>query len=108
MASSAREVINLIAKTLRKEVPPAFPVRIKQTVIKDPREFGDCSFSEKAKKPYFLIHLRKGMSPDLVLFVLTHEWAHAVAWSQLHYIDDHGPEWGVAYARCWRVTSGCS
>lgn len=109
MAQSTRKVINAIAKNLRDEVPPAFPVRIHQVDFKDQREYGDASFHDAGSKSYFLIRLKRGMDPDLVLFVLVHEWAHCVGWSSVRqdYIEDHDPEWGVAYARCWKAVSGC-
>ena len=109
MARSSRQVINSITKHLRTEVPPAFKVRVHLKEFKDPRDFGDCSFSEKGKKSYFLIRLNKNMDPDMILFVLVHEWAHAVAWTspRQDYIRHHDAEWGVAYARCCKAVSGC-
>ena len=107
--ASGRAYLNEIARVLREEVPPALPVRVHQVQMPDPREYGDCSLVEKGKEPHFLIRLRKGMSNDLILFVLVHEWAHAVAWTAVrqNYIQDHDAEWGVAYARCWKAVSGC-
>jgi hypothetical protein len=102
----ARQAINRCAKVLRKEVAPAFPVRVHQVIMRE-HEFGDCSLVTKGK-PHFLIRLKKDMTPDMVLFVLTHEWAHTLAWTMEHqdFIKDHDAEWGVAYARCWKVVSG--
>lgn len=31
---------------------------------------------------------------------LIHEWAHAMTWNAA---DEHGPEWGEAYAKCYVV-----
>ena len=109
MAQSTRKVINAGSKSLRTEVPAAFPVRIRQYRFRDAREFGDASFHDNGEDSYFLIRLKMGMDPDLVLFVLVHEWAHCVGWSSVRqdYIEDHDPEWGVAYARCWKAVSGC-
>jgi hypothetical protein len=33
---------------------------------------------------------------------LMHEWAHCLAWYEGHEtVDDHGPEWALAYARVY-------
>jgi hypothetical protein len=106
---TTRKYINKVSRFLRDAVPPAWPVRTRQIAVKDPREFGSCSFVDDGAESHFLIHLRKGMDDDLILFILVHEWAHAVAWTGVRqdYIEDHDAEWGVAYARCWKAVSGC-
>ena len=36
--------------------------------------------------------------------VLIHEYAHALSWTPGHMcLDDHGPEWGVAYSKVWML-----
>jgi hypothetical protein len=91
---------------LRGEVPPAFPVRVHQVKMQA-HEFGDCALITN-RTPHFLIRLRNDLSNDMLLFVLTHEWAHTLAWTMEHqdFIKDHDAEWGVAYARCWKAVSG--
>lgn len=35
---------------------------------------------------------------------LAHEWAHCMAWnSDTALLEAHGPNWGVAYATCYRT-----
>ena len=39
-----------------------------------------------------------------IVETLIHEWAHCMAWTSDHAeLEDHGPAWGVAYAKCYRA-----
>lgn len=42
------------------------------------------------------------LDPAASLDTLAHEWAHALTWDCAE-VEDHGPLWGVAYARCYRI-----
>ncbi len=97
--------IRSICKALRTEAPTRHPVRVRIVDLPSESDYGSCEYHEWTKPPYFLIRLRRGMDHDLAFFVLTHEWAHAVAWFRCE--EDHDRVWGEAYSRCWRAVSGC-
>ena len=89
-----------IVKGLRKHLPPAFKVRVTRFKVKE--YAGDCALNLKKKQ--FSIRIHKDLNPDSAVLVLLHEWAHALSWAYDETIDEHGPEWGVAYSRvysCW-------
>lgn len=80
-------------KRLRETFPPAFPIRVK--VVKQTKQwegyFGDTSLKQtKAGNSYFLIrvvdytNLHPWLGNQVMIDTLTHEWAHAVAWSHRH------------------------
>ena len=78
-------------------------VRVSITDAVPDDRLGDCT----QRKEHYLIRLNKKVvesSPDAVYLVLAHEWAHAVAWENCAF--DHGDNWGLALARCWRVIAG--
>ena len=50
---------------------------------------------------HFLIRLYRGADADTGRELLAHEWAHCRAWHRSR--TDHGPQWGVEYARAYRV-----
>lgn len=54
----------------------------------------------------FVIVLDARMSLDASILVLLHEWAHCIAWTTGDFTRDHGPEWGIAYARCYCAALG--
>ena len=58
------------------------------------------------KKDHYLIRLRKSKclnSPELAFLLLAHEWGHVLTWG---VGNDHGDEWGIESAKCWRLVSG--
>ena len=102
---TTRQYINRVRQQLQIDTDPRFPVRIRQaTLPKD--EFGSCDLVDTPRGTEFLILLQKGMSHDMILFVLVHEWAHTLAWSLDLDTKDHGPAWGRAYSKCWRAVAG--
>lgn len=56
--------------------------------------YGTCSLV----KGKFIITIAKNLNPNIARDSLLHEWAHAMAWSEK---EEHGPMWGVCYARLW-------
>jgi hypothetical protein len=63
------------------------------------------------KKKQFNLLIDPTTHPAQWLDLLIHEYAHALSWT--HASDakdtrwpDHGPLWGVAYARVYQVVSG--
>ncbi len=59
----------------------------------------------QAKEGRYLIEVDSRQAQHSVADTLIHEWAHAMVWdaTQRDGDDGHGPLWGVAYARCYRV-----
>ncbi len=83
---------------LRKLNPP-YPIVVR--VVKPHEAFnlwGDCDFDGKK----FILRIVKG-NVDVMNLILVHEFAHTFTFNNQ---DVHGPEWGIAFARCWRVYCG--
>jgi len=64
-------------------------------------EYGTCEFLEEPDR--FLIRLHERLPDSDAMHILAHEWAHAVAWTDDPLVEAHGPEWGVAYSRCYQA-----
>ncbi len=88
-------------RDLRKKVPTAFPVQVRRKDIPASECcFGTCTFDGNI----FKITIDKSISNDMAVETLIHEWAHVIAWTHEHdTVDDHGPEWGLAYSRVFRA-----
>ncbi len=92
-------MLKKLLKVLRRDVPTLFPVRVRVSDRLDSGCLGVCHFrTPKEGNPYFSIILRPRMGRNLLEYVLLEEWAHAVGWTDA--TEDHGPEFGLAYARC--------
>ena len=53
---------------------------------------------------YFQIMINRRQSLSLRLDSLLHEWAHCMTWlGDESDMEDHGAEWGIAYARLYRT-----
>lgn len=75
------------------------PFRV--TRPKGMEEWGSC---EKLESPTrFVIRVHHKLPDDWALYTLVHEWAHALSWSDDPLVENHGAEWGVAYARCYQA-----
>lgn len=57
-------------------------------------DYGSCGIT----KGRFVITIATRLSKEIAIQSLLHEWAHAMAW---HEKIEHGPIWGVSYARLW-------
>lgn len=86
------------AKALRKSVPPNLPVRIRKVPMVD---HVGMTILREGKTPHYEIQLCTSLPENAAVLILLHEWAHALSWDKGG--SDHGPEWGIAYARCWRA-----
>jgi hypothetical protein len=94
-------------RDLREQLKPAFKVLVEFAELDTNVCVGWCKLVEYRKKPAFAIQIHSGLTEDEATSVLIHEWAHAISWDMNKTkTPDHGPEWGVAYARVWRVVSG--
>lgn len=63
---------------------------------------GDTAWCDK-KGDSFKITIDAGLDEDNRCTLLIHEWAHALSWGEEE--EDHGPAWGVAYSRCYRIAA---
>ena len=64
---------------------------------------GDIELVVKDDRKFFFIRVTRKIGNDLAILQLLHEWAHALSWHEGANIplNDHGPEWGVAFSRVW-------
>lgn len=89
-----------VVKVLRREIPPAFPIRVIRTRLKE--DAGDCLL----KDGRFIIRIDTRLGQDAAVLILLHEWAHALAWDAPGWLpgeEDHHPAWGMAYSRVYEV-----
>ncbi len=84
----------MVLNWLRREFPLS-KVRVRQL---DVQHQGECDFLANR----FEISIQKKQCFNLRLDTLLHEWAHALTWHG-NDKDDHGSEWGLAYARLYRA-----
>jgi len=89
-------------RQLRVLVPPVWSVKVRRVRLAD---FGDCSLVVKVgQAPYYSIRVNRELRDDAQIFVLLHEWAHALSWgTESHRVRAHGPEWGIAMSRIWQA-----
>jgi len=109
------ESVGLVAENLRLHCPPAYPVLVRAGKTA-PNIDGFCVRRDRK----FVITIDYGLQVDCVINCLLHEWAHALGWNyrldkaaddfaaglwDANEFDEvaHGPEFGIAYATCWRV-----
>ena len=93
------EMVGVLA-VLVQELPAALPIKLRIAPLKDC--FGCCDMRQtKRDGSHFLITLAKGMEPVQAADTLLHEYAHCLAWFSSG--EDHGPEWGVAFSRCYKA-----
>jgi hypothetical protein len=80
---------------LRREHPLTKRVRVRQVKLK---EQGYCAYSKNC----FEIRIQGKQCLNLRMDSLLHEWAHTLTWFG-NDADQHGSEWGLAYARLYRT-----
>ncbi len=89
-----------LVRELRVNSPALLPVRV---YLRSGGEYwGSCELKWKDDRPdHFVITVYRAQWWPM-LETLIHEWAHAVAWREGETVQDHGPEWGVAYAQLYQ------
>lgn len=96
-------VFGTALRALGRLAPLDAPLRLDITELEG--RWGDAWFDPDTGE--YVIRLSRdipGPEPDWALTVLAHEWAHCLLLSVGHLCeDDHGPLWGVAFARCYRI-----
>jgi len=100
----ARCEFRSLTRELRVLTPPVWEVRVRRTALPEGTQ-GDCSLRmRKGEEPHYFIRVSADLGPEAQVYVLLHEWAHALSWgSESHRIRDHGPEWGIAMSRVWQA-----
>lgn len=90
-------------RELREMVPPLVPVKTRRRPLVDCIAYTTLSHDPKTGLPtHFEITIDSRLSWEATWQVLAHEWAHCLAWRQDHdMIDDHGPEFGLAFSHIW-------
>ena len=82
---------------LHRNFPADSPISIKSVSMK---EHG----YTQPETGYYQIKVNKKKSFSLRIDTLLHEWAHCLTWLGAETdIEDHGAEWGIAYARLYRT-----
>lgn len=90
--------LKALMRRLHRRCGAAHPIRVRLAHM-PPDLYGDCHLvSPRAGRPYFQVRLNL-RHPQWLEETMVHEWAHALAWYS--GVQDHGPEWGVAFARCY-------
>jgi len=91
------------ARHLRVLVPPVWPVRVRRSKLADDVH-GYCALSTQGRTPHYTIRVNSELHEEAQVYVLIHEWAHALSWSSdSHRIRHHAPEWGLAMSRIWQA-----
>lgn len=84
-------------RMLKAECPT---ICVKVRFCKVPRSiYGDC----RRMADHFLIRISKDADTQTKLDTLIHEFAHAEAFLEWENCGQHGPLWGVAHAKFYRV-----
>lgn len=86
-------------KRLRQRVKTDHPVIVKIVQPHEAKElYGDCFFNGKE----YIIRIVK-CDWDTMKLILIHEYSHCLTYYEERV---HGPEWGIAHARCWEAYAG--
>jgi hypothetical protein len=83
-----------VANYFKKSNLAPYPLSIKRVKLKDD---GQCEFKNKK----FFIRINRELPENHSIDVLIHEVAHALSWNKDE--DIHGPSWGKAYSKVYRI-----
>ena len=92
----AYEYFRKVALFLKKSKLAPEPVSILRVKLRDTLD-GQCEL----KDDKFIIKINRKLPENYSVDVLLHEIAHAVAWDK--DTDVHGPNWGKAYSKVYRL-----
>lgn len=96
----------MVLAGLREHCPTVVPVRVRRCAIPPrSRAVADCTLHNTDGRPKnFTIRVSDKLPLVAQVDALIHEWAHALSLTTQHpSFLDHGPEWGLAMARCYHV-----
>lgn len=91
---SYRRLVTYLKKNL-----PEVSLSIRRTK-RPSHEYGECNIMKDGS---FRIRISNEIDEDTAKVILIHEVAHALSWHTDKHHSDHGPRFGIAYARVWRV-----
>lgn len=92
-------------RELREIAPTVAPVRVRRRVMSG-NDMGNTSAifdDDGIRIQHFCITVDSRLSWEATWGTLIHEWAHAVVWKEGQDVHDHGPDWGIEYARIYRL-----
>lgn len=96
--------IPAMLRRLRRIHPTLYPVRLQRRARAD-GSFGGCDVKIRGGRPVLLIDINPTLSFVSQMFVLTHEYAHAMQWRAEHQEDErdyaHDAEFGICWAQVW-------
>jgi len=92
----AKEYFREVANFFKKANLIMEPISIRRSKLRNGLD-GQC---EKANDR-FVIKINTNLDENYSIDVLIHEFAHAVAWEKDN--DVHGPNWGRAYSKVYRM-----
>ena len=103
MPQSIREAM----RRLRTECPTVWKVKVRRRPDMLQGYFAVTYFIQPQKgDPYFSIILHPSLETQFAIFILIHEYAHALAWTTEHpNLEDHGPLFGVAWAKAYQCAA---
>lgn len=80
------------------------PVHLRLCAVAEP-DLADTSLMGRGKSKRFLIRIRPELDYQFAVYLLSHEWAHAVAWNPEAHpaLVDHDEVWGIAFSRVYRA-----
>ncbi len=81
---------------LWREFPVVGGVSVRSMILKE--LCGDACLHHHKK---FLIRINRKKSLEVRVDTLLHEWAHCLTWFGAERNEDHGGEWGIAYAKIY-------
>lgn len=87
--------------SLRAFCPLRYPAQVSRAKLPE-GDHGDCTWNPKKRK--FLIRVTSRVPYDFQLWILAHEWAHAMVWHIPQERDGHhNPYFGIAFDRALRA-----
>jgi Zn-dependent peptidase ImmA (M78 family) len=94
--------LRFLHKKLKNKLDKKLDITVRRSKINGNID-GYCSFyHDNGQNKHFKIRIDASMPEQMAIETLLHELAHAVCWESDENETDHGPSWGVAYARVYR------
>lgn len=113
MSSYYGKKFDKVVRNLKKRAPLPVPVSVRTFPKLKCDEsgallYGHCvaTLNYRGKIESFEIAIVRGLPLDTAIDTLLHEWAHAVDQIENGSGCGHGPKWGAAYAKMWRLYTG--
>ena len=86
---------------LKTECPLLFPVTVRRVPLSD---LASCDLLDSGDKHRFAISIHRDAGFQYQLYLLVHEWAHAMTWMMVDNPGtDHCELWGVAFSKAYQA-----